>query len=89
MQTCRLYAWLARASLGLALVLSSCVAQKGMTESPFTPVPPTMAPPVMSQPALRVGTTPLYPPISFKQRGYLTGLEVDCVLGFADEPGAM
>ena len=41
MQTCRLYAWLARVSVGLALVLSSCVAQKGMTAPPSTPVPPT------------------------------------------------
>jgi polar amino acid transport system substrate-binding protein len=87
MHTCRLYARLARVSVGLALVLSSCVAQQDMTAPPATPVPPTTAPPVTSQPALRVGTTPLYPPISFKQHGYLTGLEVDCALGFADELG--
>jgi ABC-type amino acid transport substrate-binding protein len=87
MQTCRLSAWLARVCVGLALVLSSCVAQKGMTAPPSTPVPPTATQPVTSQPALRVGTAPTYPPISFKQHGHLTGLEVDFALGVADELG--
>jgi polar amino acid transport system substrate-binding protein len=87
MHTCRLYAWLARVSVGLALVLSSCITQKDMTASPATPVPPPIASPVPSQPALRVGTTPLYPPIAFKQHGSLAGLEVDCARGVAAELG--
>src|SRR5262245_49433292 len=87
MQACRLYAWLALVSVGLALVLSSCVAQDGMTARPATPVPSTTAQPVTLQPALRVGTAPHYPPISFKQQDHFTGLEVDCARGVADELG--
>jgi len=34
-----------------------------------------------------VGTTPHYPPISFKQQDHFTGLEVDCARGVADELG--
>jgi len=84
---CRLYAWVAWVSVGLALGLSSCVAQDVKTEPPSTPVPQTMAQPVTSQPALRVGLAPHYPPISFKQQGRLTGLEVDCALGLEAELG--
>jgi polar amino acid transport system substrate-binding protein len=87
MQSCRLYAWLAWVSVGLALVLSSCVAQEGMTAPPSPPVPPTTAHPVTSLPALRVGTAPNYPPIAFKQHGRLTGFEVDCALGLEVELG--
>ena len=89
MQTCRLYSWLARVSVSLALVLSSCVAQESMTAPPSTPVPPTTAPPVMSPPALRVGIAPIYPPLAFKQHGCLTGLEVDFALGVEDALGAV
>lgn len=87
MQTCRRYAWLARVSVGLVLVLSSYVAQKDMTAPPSTPVPPATAPPVTSQPALRVGIAPNYPPIAFKQEGRLTGLEVDFARGLETELG--
>src|SRR6266446_6697505 len=87
MHLCRLYAWLARVSVGLALVLSSCGAQEGMTAPPAPPVPPTTAQPVTSPPVLRVGTAPHYPPIAFKQHGHVTGLEVDCARGVADELG--
>ena len=80
-----LYAWVAWVSVGLALVLSSCVAQDVKTKPPSTPVPPTTAQPVTSPPALRVGTAPNYPPIAFKQHGHLTGFEVDCARGLADE----
>src|SRR5262245_363053 len=65
-QQCRLYAWVALVSVGLALGLSSCVAQDVKTAPPSTPVPQTLAQPVTSQPALRVGIAPNYPPISFK-----------------------
>ena len=87
MKKCRLDAWIAWVSVGLALVLSSCVAQDVKTKPPSTPVPQTTAQPVTSPPALRVGTAPNYPPISFKQHGRLTGLEVDCALGLEVELG--
>jgi ABC-type amino acid transport substrate-binding protein len=89
MHTCRLYAWLARVSVGLALVLSSCLVQEGRPAPPSNPVPPTTAPPVTSPPALRVGTTPQYPPLTFKQHGHVTGLEVECARGVAAELGAV
>ena len=87
MKTCRLDAWIAWVSVGLALVLSSCVAQEVQTTPPSAPVPQTAAQPVASPQALRVGTAPNYPPISFKQQGRLTGLEVDCARGVAVELG--
>lgn len=87
MQMYCLYAWLARVSVGLALVLSSCVTQKDMTASPAKPMPPTTTPAVTSLLVLRVGTTPLYPPISFKQEGRLTGLEVDFASSLETELG--
>jgi len=87
MHTCRLYAWLARVSVGLALVLSSCGAQAGLPAPPSPRVPPTTAQPVMSPQALRVGTAPQYPPLAFTQHGHVTGLEVDCARSVADELG--
>jgi polar amino acid transport system substrate-binding protein len=87
MKKCRPYACVAWVSVGLALVLSSCVAQDVKTEPPSAPVPQTTPPAMTSQPALRVGITPNYPPISFKQQGRLAGLEVDFALGLADELG--
>jgi polar amino acid transport system substrate-binding protein len=87
MKECRPYVWVAWVSVGLALMLSSCIAQDVKTTPPSTPVAQTTAPPVMSQSALRVGTTPNYPPLSFKQQGRLTGLEVDFALGFVAELG--
>src|SRR5262245_47052573 len=87
MKKCRFYVWVAWASVGLALGLSSCVAQDVKTAPPSTPVPQTTAQPVMSQPALRVGIAPDYPPIVFKQQGRLTGLEVDCARGLEAELG--
>ena len=87
MNKCRLYAWGAWASLGLALVLSSCGASEIKTAPPTASVSHTTAHPVTSQSALRVGIAPNYPPIAFKQQDRLTGLEVDCARGLEVELG--
>jgi ABC-type amino acid transport substrate-binding protein len=87
MKTCRWYIWVAWVSVGLALALSSCVAQDVKTEPPATSVPQTQAQPVTPQPALRVGIAPNYPPIAFKQEGHLTGLEVDFARDLETELG--
>jgi polar amino acid transport system substrate-binding protein len=87
MQTCPRYLWITWLSVSLALVLNSCGAQDITTKPPSTPVPQTTAPPVTAQPALRVGITPNYPPLAFKQQGRLTGLEVDFARGVEVELG--
>jgi polar amino acid transport system substrate-binding protein len=87
MKTCRPYAWVAWARVGLALVLSSCAAQDVKTEPSPTPVLPTQAQPATPKPALRVGIAPNYPPIAFKQEGRLTGLEADFARGLDAELG--
>jgi ABC-type amino acid transport substrate-binding protein len=87
MHKCRLYAWVAWVSVGLALLLSHCGVPEGQPAPPAPPQPHTTAPPVTALPALRVGIAPQYPPIAFKQHGRFTGLEVDCALGLEGELG--
>jgi ABC-type amino acid transport substrate-binding protein len=87
MHICPRYLWVTWLSISLALVLSSCGAHEGKTAPPSTPVPQTPAPPSTSPSALRVGITPNYPPLAFKQQGHFAGLEVDFARGVEVELG--
>ena len=87
MNKCRLDAWVAWVSVGLALALSSCVASEVKTAPSAASVQQTTARPMTPPPPLRVGIAPNYPPIAFKQQGILTGLEADCARGLEVELG--
>src|SRR5499433_2904553 len=87
MHPCPRYLWVTWLSISLALVLSSCGPHEGQTAPPSTPVLQTSAPPRTSLSALRVGITPNYPPLAFKQQGHLAGLEVDFARGVEVELG--
>jgi polar amino acid transport system substrate-binding protein len=87
MKGCRPYFWAACVGIVLALVLSGCANKDIKAESSAMSTSPSPAQPMMDQPALRVGISPHYPPIAFKEQGQLTGLEVDFARALGAELG--
>ena len=72
----------------LFMMLGGCAApEKTTSPSPSPTVQRTPVSPVPTQPPLRVGMTPNYPPIVFKEQGHITGLEADFAQGIGAELG--
>ena len=63
--------WPSRAAIGL--FLSSLAALSGCSETMHPAAPSPVPPPA----ELRVGIAPIYPPLAFKEKGKLAGIEVD------------
>lgn len=74
--------------LCLLMILGGCAApERPPTPAAAQTVQQTPAPPTLSQPPLRVGMTPNYPPVVFKEQGHITGLEADFAQGLGEELG--
>lgn len=72
----------------LLVMFGGCAAPEKTTTPPPPPtVQRTPVPPPPAQPPLRVGMTPNYPPIVFKEQGHITGLEADFAQGIGEELG--
>jgi ABC-type amino acid transport substrate-binding protein len=74
--------------IGLLFVLCSCAAPESRTLPPAPRTEQQMpALPTTPPASLRVGLTPNYPPVVFKEQGTITGLEADIARGVGEELG--
>jgi ABC-type amino acid transport substrate-binding protein len=78
--------------VGLLFVLGSCAAPENSTTPPVPQTGPQTvqrlpASPTVPAAPLRVGVTPNYPPVVFKEQGNIMGLEADLARGVGEALG--
>ena len=74
--------------IGLLFILCSCTAPEKGTMPPTPQMVQQMpASPTTPSAPLRVGLTPNYPPVVFKEQGTITGLEADIARGVGEDLG--